>query len=232
MRRTKLSLPYTRNRDGECTISVLDTVKYILRFATFITTIGFICFIRASQSLLPDRTPSISESMYLKPGYTVAFAFMLVLHTYGMHAYLILMTGYIRCGSFKLSALCFATYFYIVAVFILTYVHMDSHAEQHNIIAQFAFVGATISSCLHCHNTKHLEHLTDKQRVTMFSVEIALIIIHLSALVTFFVSGGAASEYVFIFAVLWDKQIKISTLEHFKVSHLNGILRQSYILTP
>jgi hypothetical protein len=212
--------------------SMTTAVTYILRVSTLVTTVGFIAFIQASRNLLPDRTPSISEAMYLRASYNVAFAFMLVVHTYGMHAYLILMSGYNNGNTTKLLLLCLSTYFYIIAVFILTYVHMDTNVEQHEVLAQFAFVGATISSALHCHNTKLLEDITENQRLTVFSVEISLIIILFSSMVAFFITGSAAAEYIFVFAVLWDKQVKISTLEHFKVRHINGILRQSYVLTP
>ena len=207
----------------------------LMSFCTSLTVILFFIFIFICLQLpvteqVHDNLPSISAIIAHSKAMTITFTMIVYIHSYSLYSYLVIMSQYLGTRSISFiitSMLCFLYIFFLI---IVSYLPLTTNEMKHNIFAMAAFFTAILSVYLHKH-TLIVYSLNDYP--VMNSREGLLILSEIFVLILLLVSGclfwfnnSMWAEYLFIFLIIIDKQIKVMVLVGTNLLYLEG----SYML--
>jgi hypothetical protein len=189
-------------------------VRVVLQVTTVVTLLGYVGYLAYSLTTLPQSTPSVSQMIEYSKGTTITFTLLVFVHGYGLMAYLVIVSEYIglRTLHFKIVAACCVGY--LAALVVVTYVPMDSEDDKvdtHSVFALLAFGFALGSTWVHRHGI--VDRALVAEEWSLLVVEVVFVVVVTLCGILFWAEENTVAEYIFIFLIIIDKEVKILMLQ-------------------
>jgi len=208
-------------------------VRNILTASTLVSSLGFIVYITYALNTM-SSTPSISRIIEYSKGTTITFTLIVFCHGYGVASYLVIASEYIGLLSWHFYAVSISCAAYIISLIIVSYIPIDDNTAEvdtHSIFALSAFVFALLSSWLHRHSLLNY-HLIKEEWPIVVAEGVFLMGVAICGFLFWFDENNIA-EYVFIFLIIIDKEVKVRILEYTGLLNVrNSFLVYTYHTPP
>jgi len=181
-------------------------LRVMCRVASTACLLIFVALVTIT-TVIADRVLTLSEIIAASHGATVTYGMVVLLHTYSLAAYLVIMTGYIAPSSLHFRAVAASCAMYVMALIGLTYFPVTTHDDPHNAFAVTAFGFATASTWAHRHGI-----FDDAAEAPLLTLEFALVAVIVTTGLLFWINGWTIAEYVFIALIIMDKELKLTML--------------------
>lgn len=188
-------------------------VRRMLTITTLITIWGYLGYLSYCFAVLDETTPSVSEMIAFSRGTTITFTLLVFIHAYGVCSYLVIISKYVGVGTRHFKVIAFSSFAYLVALIVVTYLPLDGHEDPHNVFAFLAFFFAILSSLVHRHGVLDVGPSFVEFPVVIIEVLFLVVVVICGAL--FWFVNSTVAEYVFMFLIIIDKEVKVAVLERF-----------------
>lgn len=198
-------------------------VRNVLLTTTVATTIGIIAYLSYALNTLEESTPSMSRIIEYSKGTTITFTLIVFGHAYGVASYLVIASEYIGLFTWHFTAVAFSCAAYLISLIVVSYIPIDdenAEVDTHSVFALMAFIFAVLSSWLHRHSLLNYK-LVKEEWPILVAEGVFLLSVTVCGLL-FWLDENTIAEYVFIFLIIIDKEIKIRILEYTGLLNVNN----------
>ena len=208
---------------------------------TILTILFYVVFMAVGLTLpitedVHGGYPSISAIIAYSKGMTITFTFIVYIHWYCLYSYLVIISEYLGKNSFAFYTIGLLCILYVICLIVVTYLPLNVDELKHNIFAVSSFVFALLSVYLHKHSifvyTARGYEASNKREIFLLTVELGIVILISVMGFLFWFYDNMWAEYVFVFVILIDKQIKIMILLGLRLLYLEGSYMQYSYYSP
>jgi len=210
------------------------SVYWVLDVGTAVSVAGYLVlllyFLLGVQHQDGTFGHTVSDMIAYNKGTTVTAALLIFAHSYVLTAYLVLISDYIHYSGAHFKIIAVASYTYIAALVVMTYLPVHSDENPHNVFAGISSGFALISTWAHKNSFYH----GAKVDAAVLFADMVVLAAMTTAAALFWFNDSNAAEYVFILIVLLDKKFKLLILERggFADDLRNAALRYSFWVPP